>query len=392
MSRFKETQAQIKVDSNALRRVHRVIKSILDSANQPLWTKHIPLPKSKDLVPAWRLAQHFLITWIEWSSLLARWRSLYPSAHESSDWLKRYDHDFRKTAQELAADDTLLALISSDISSYVQRESTAPINANSALDQLLSLDELVMLADWLASSSASPDNPIGNLVVQLQTGISGRYDLLPKKFHPWVDSCLEHYRRSKLQYTFERSNSNDSFLLLLTNTKPLTTMIEIHRERSQDNYNAIGVIEKHLPSLLNELQKYIGEAGYRDLIDDLLDGNPPSIVTAPHINILPGSGSGSCAPLLIAFSSGESKRSPIGYSNVLGEIRSHLIKCGPGRTSSSSATQVVVLFCDFWDSAEFDSFFNDFATFHSQGVEFIFLLSGAPRKRSVFNEVKVFFK
>ncbi|MDC0144466.1 hypothetical protein OAK45_08050 [Verrucomicrobia bacterium] len=114
------------------------------------------------------------------------------------------------------------------------------------------------------------------------------------------------------------------------------------------------------------------------LIDDLLQGGG---VNNNHssggmINVIPGIGKGSCAPVLVAVSSGAgtSKR---GIWGILKQVRTHLIECHP-------KTKRVVFFCDTWDPKKFENEFQeDLSIFQNVwGVKFVFIMcvgKGATR-------------
>ena len=155
---------------------------------------------------------------------------------------------------------------------------------------------------------------------------------------------------------------------------------------------ANAIISNQLNPLIERLHGIIADRGYPGLIDII--ERPDSSTSqwlGSGINVIPSDRNAQCCPLLVAFSSG-STRGRMRYAKTLAAIRTHLIDCAPPTPRSGHATQVVVMFCDSWDTALFDDeFFDDFARFHARGVEFVFVLAGSARAPSLLSEVHVSF-
>jgi hypothetical protein len=141
------------------------------------------------------------------------------------------------------------------------------------------------------------------------------------------------------------------------------------------------VTRKAIPALLDRLKVAIAELGYEAVIEDLssseLIGGEDSLLASEDVMVVPGHLADTSRPILMAATKGWSGKEPQSFAKVMRQVKARLIE-------SRGTIQVVVVFCDCWDSASFEEEHRDELRAHSQnGVRFMFVLVGVPDKTLV---------
>jgi hypothetical protein len=95
-------------------------------------------------------------------------------------------------------------------------------------------------------------------------------------------------------------------------------------------------------------------------------------VPSPEILVVPGHLADTDRPILLAATKGWDGRAPRSFAGIMRQVKARLIE---GR----GAIQVVVVFCDSWDSGSFEEHHREELGAHARnGVGFVFALVGVP--------------
>jgi hypothetical protein len=133
--------------------------------------------------------------------------------------------------------------------------------------------------------------------------------------------------------------------------------------------------------LLDRLKTAIAELGYEAIIEDLsfldLIGGEDSLLASEVVMVVPGHLADTSRPILVAATKGWSGKQPQSFVKFMRQVKACLIE-------SRGTIQVVVVFCDCWDSASFEKEYREELRAHDQnGVRFLFVLVGFPDKTLV---------
>jgi hypothetical protein len=133
--------------------------------------------------------------------------------------------------------------------------------------------------------------------------------------------------------------------------------------------------------LLDRLNTAISELGYEAVIEDLsspeLIGGNDSLLASKDVMVVPGHLADTSRPILLAATKGWSGKEPQSFAKVMRQVKARLIE-------SRGTIQVVVVFCDCWDSASFEEEYREELRAHDQnGVRLLFVLVGVPDKTLV---------
>ena len=128
--------------------------------------------------------------------------------------------------------------------------------------------------------------------------------------------------------------------------------------------------------LLDRLKAAIAELGYDAVIEDLSSpefiGGEDSLVGSEDVMVIPGHMDDASRPILLAVTKGWSGKEPQSFAKVMRQVKVRLIE-------ASGAVQMVVVFCDCWDSASFEEEHREeLSAFDKNGVRFAFVLVGFP--------------
>ena len=106
----------------------------------------------------------------------------------------------------------------------------------------------------------------------------------------------------------------------------------------------------------------------------------PKIDERGHFVVIPGNGSGSCAPIVFAVAKGRDSRSRFGLPKVMREVRAHLIQC-------FEVAEVVILLTDRWDPDLMKESEADFSSHGSRqfGSKVLIPIVSWKRKLTVYN-------
>jgi hypothetical protein len=128
--------------------------------------------------------------------------------------------------------------------------------------------------------------------------------------------------------------------------------------------------------LLDRLKTAIAELGYETVIEDLsspeLVGGEDSLRGSDQVMVVPGYLDDASRPILLAVTKGWGGKEPQSFAKVMRQVKTRLIE-------ARGAIQVVVVFCDCWESASFEEEHREeLGAFERNGLRFLFLLVGVP--------------
>lgn len=137
--------------------------------------------------------------------------------------------------------------------------------------------------------------------------------------------------------------------------------------------NANGSLAESVRTIVERLGIAVAEQGYEHVYDDMVvsanHGGAGLWARDAHVNTIPGSGAGKCAPLLLACACGGGKK---GLKQLMPRVRQHLTKC-------EEITRGVIIVTDEWSSGILGDSLEDLRIRVAQGrVQVVFLLAPQP--------------
>lgn len=393
---------------------------------RPDWKKEVYAPRSlgdnDTKVELWYLAGHFLLAWHDWHTLRSRYCSYFGiQEHETpfpSTW-KRLDEQcfdlalnllHSKDLDELLFDDWLMTgVIQAEdedvprlrelVHVVIQNHRRWHLMRNSRrgyFDQLSVSSKFRELSDFdwpqcwklarkLNDETYSVCRQIGEVLGDTLDCHLRRYRCLNLVFswldRPEADEPDGFGSRSGSgsgSYSSSRSGSGppgadidigESALIQLLSERIVIPSIDQYLSQLEDS-DTRGTV-RHM---VERIVGVIREGSFDDFVDDVTSGElqrgADSLVGVTAINLIPSETRGPCHAVLLAISKGDKKA--IGFTNVMREVRSHLINC--------PQTKAVVILCDFWTPGILDEHIRDLRAHHKRGVRFMFLMAGVPRR------------
>jgi len=193
----------------------------------------------------------------------------------------------------------------------------------------------------------------------------------------YVQQSLRYYRRSKLALSrmpycqgIPRFDIIDPLFSSLEDTMNIRELVErVVREFKGTN----DAIAESVRAVVERLGSAVAEQGYEHVYDDMLisasHGGAGLWGNDAHFNVIPGSGTGKCAPLLVACACGGGKK---GLKHLMPRVRQHLTKC-------EGITRGVIVVTDEWSSGILGDSLEDLRIRVAQGrVQVVFLLAPQP--------------
>jgi hypothetical protein len=140
-------------------------------------------------------------------------------------------------------------------------------------------------------------------------------------------------------------------------------------------------ISGSIARLLDRIWTAIAELGYEAVIEDLsspeLIGGEDSLLASEDVMVVPGHLADTSRPIVLAVTKGGGGKEPQSFAKVMRQVKARLIE-------SLGTIQVVIVFCDCWDSASFEEEHRDELRAHDQnGIRFVFVLVGVPDRMLV---------
>lgn len=343
-------------------------------------------------VEVWYLAQHFLLSWIDWSGLLDRYVGYFGQDEEvfPRTWAT-LDANCRSLAGQLRHDRQLGSLIRDDwyIPVAVNRLAGEPEpSVQSVYHEMVTNHRRLTLLGALQSLNgdeskyASVDMPDGRVWLdasetaqQLNTDLLKGWVVLSIHFRDSVLWHLRHYQRATLLASWlapetGKDGANESALMtVLRKEQPVIPTIEQFS-------NQVSVEPRDrdlLRRVLERIQTAVADFSYANFVEDITSADffpgDASAVGSNAINLIPGNRDDDCRTILLAVSRGDKRA--IGFPAVMRQVREHLIRC-------SDKTRAVIILCDHWSPPMLDEHLADLRAHYSRGVRFLFLMAGTP--------------
>jgi len=334
-----------------------------------------------EVVEAWVLAEHFLKEWVDWITLLRNYGQYY--GVESRDITFRWEplHMLcREVARLLLADRDLVGVIfrnggNSDRFVAGHVDSTDPVSLYHAL---VDVDR----AERIHSERLAADEGTQTRIVADRQLLGELVDVLkqdaPIPFRIALP-FLHNYWRSTLQLSWLVPPTRAQVLssVIPAQIEELaTTLIEGLPNQSEADDPALW---REAIAVIRRVVTAIYELGYDAWLDDMtareMRHGPEGPAGSSWVNVIPGSGSDTCAPILLAVSRGSRGTDPASLTRVMKAMKQHLARC-------RGVTKLVLVTMDTWNAQRFETGHRRaLAKFHQEGVTFIFLLVGSPRRR-----------
>jgi hypothetical protein len=197
---------------------------------------------------------------------------------------------------------------------------------------------------------------------------------LPRRVQDQVWTHLRHYLHSALGVSWLVDAAPGVSDLLSLSWRKQSVSISLQQPAGLSGL--VDPISGSVAKLLDRLKTAIGELGYEAVVEDLLSpeliGADDSLLASDDVMVVPGHLADSARPILLAVTKGWSGKEPHSFARVMRHVKARLIQ-------SKGAVQVVIIFCDCWDSASFQEEHREELSAHDRnGVRFLFVLVGVP--------------
>jgi hypothetical protein len=361
---------------------------------------------SDDTVEHWFLAEHFLITWSNWRGLFDRFRGyfgqpedafpktwaqmitncdvlVYQLAREeeldqliAKSWIdpdlvlnrvvKRHRYDIASIYTQIARGHERAALL-------VQAERAQPKFARTKKDIVKQSAPESVARDRVAFAMAR------SVAFEQNEQLLELWHTLPRRVQHQAWTHLRHYLHAVLgvSWLVDTAAGVSALLSLSLRNQPMSLSLQ-----KPDGLPGLdSPISGSVARLLDRLRIAIAELGYEAVIEDLssaeLIGGEDSLLASEDVMVVPGHLADTSRPIVLAATKGWSGKEPQSFAKVMRQVKARLIE-------SRGTIQVVVVFCDCWDSASFEDEQREELRAHDQnGIRFVFVLVGVPDKTLV---------
>lgn len=406
-SEVSEFRRRINRMANSIR---RMLSEVPHSTSTPeTWHKDVMAPRtlgSDDVVEAWFLAQHFLEIYIDWRELVTSWQRYFGQMNSSivqtSEVLDRQCHStflsglshapalYRRLHEEwttnLEANHQESKPIPTRWDNCVESsgiEHSDNTEAEALAHEIVRCDRHCRVAEFLQTRT---DSTISDLVE-----VARKLDSLAERWfaHVSVDVkrearfYLHNHRHSMLRLSWLKSNESARASRYRTafdrDLKETHVSARWLREFANDLKDVLKDVDVDLARrVLERISNAVSELGYDYFVEDISShdflGGEDSPIGSNRINLIPSLHKGACHPILVAVSRGVHRTAALGFPKVMRGVKTHLIEC-------ADKTKVTIVLCDHWDSKSFmNEHFDELRAHNRKGVQFLFLLVGAPSK------------
>jgi hypothetical protein len=347
------------------------------------------------------LAEHFLMTWSNWQCLFERFCCYFGQPAES----------FPKTWSQLIANCEVLVFM------LARDRNLDELIAKSWIDPGLVLDRLAKgrgyniasIYTQIATSheraallsraervqpkfartkkagieQSVPKNVVRDriafevarsVVLEQNERLIDHWQELPRRIQEQVWLHLRHYLHSTLGVSWLADATPGVSGLLSISWRKQAVSISL-----QDPAGLSGLVDpisRSVAGLLDRLKTAISELGYEAVVEDLLSpeliGGQDSLLASDDVMVIPGHLADEPRLCLLAVTRGWAGKQPLSFAKVMRQVKARLIE-------ARGAIQVVIVFCDCWDSASFQEEHREELNAHNQnGVRFLFVMVGVP--------------
>jgi hypothetical protein len=394
-------KGELKSRHASLRRLYDDLKS--SSFARQGWKTDVRARRTlgtDETIEHWFLAEHFLTTWSNWRGLLDRFNRYFGQSEDSfpktwAQFIVGCDVLVFRLVREKELDETIARTWLSpeigsngkhkrrqyDISGIYTRIATSHERADLVVRAARVQPRFATKKDGASKSAelaAAPEHdPFGmarSVVFEQNERLLDEWHELPRRVQDQVSVHLRHYLHSVLGVSW-LVDSTPSFSALL-NISWRKQPVSISLQQPSGLAGLDSPISGSVGRLLERLKVAIAELGYEAVIEDLssseLVGGEGSLLGSDDVMVVPGHMEDSARPILLAVTTGWSGKGPQALAKIMRQVKARL-------TESRGAVQVVIVFCDCWDSASFQEEHREELSAHDRnGVRFLFFMVGVP--------------
>jgi hypothetical protein len=218
-----------------------------------------------------------------------------------------------------------------------------------------------------------------SVVLEQNERLLDQWQELPKRVQDEVLTHLRHYVHATLGVSWLTGST--SGVSALPSISWRRQPVSLALQKTVDLPGLESPLSASVDKLLDRLKLAITELGYDAVIEDLsssdLVGGEDSLLGSEDVMVIPGYLEDAARPILLAATKGWSGNTPRSFAKIMRQVKARLIE-------ANGATQVVIVFCDCWDSASFEEEHRqELRAFDKNGIRFMFFLVGVPDKNLI---------
>jgi hypothetical protein len=394
-------RGELKSGHASLRRLYDDLKS--SSFARLGWNTEVRARRTlgtDDTIEHWFLAEHFLISWSNWRGLLDRFGRYYGQSDESfpKTWFQLVvgcDVLVFQVAREQELDEIIAKSWTSadfmangrskrrddDVASIYTRIATSHERADLVVRAGQVQPRFPKKQDVAKRSSrevaASDRVAFGmarSVVFEQNERLLEHWHGLPRRVQDQVWVHLRHYLHSVLGVSWLADSTAGVSALLSISWRKQPMSLSLQEPAGLLGLDS--VMSGPVGRLLDRLKAAIGELGYEAVTEDLsspdLIGGDESLLGSDDVMVVPGHLADQARPILLVVTTGWSGKGPQTFSKIMRQVKARLVE-------ARGAVQVVIVFCDCWDSASFREEHHEELSAHDRnGVRFGFFMVGVP--------------
>jgi hypothetical protein len=393
---------ELKSRQASLRRLHDDLRD--SSFARRNWNAEVRARRtlgSDETIEHWFLAEHFLVTWSNWQGLFDRYCRYFGQSADTfpGTWsqliakcevlvfILARDRDLDEIIAKSWIDQgPMLDWVAKgrgyDISSiYTQvvrsHERTALFRRADRVQPKFALtkeDAFKQAAPKSVTSDRVAFELARSVVLEQNERLVEQWRESPRRVQDQVSIHLRHYLHSVLGVSWLVDAMPGVSALLSLSWRKQAMSISLQEPAGLSGL--VDPVSGSVTRLLDRLKAAIAELGYEAVVEDLLCpelvGGDDSLLASEDVMVVPGYLADSTRPIVLAVTKGWGGREPHSFSRVMRQVKARLIE-------AKGTIQVVVVFCDCWDSASFQEEHHEELSAHNQnGIRFIFVIVGVP--------------
>jgi hypothetical protein len=387
---------ELKSRQASLRRLHDDLRE--SSFARRAWNSEVRPRRtlgSDATIEHWFLAEHFLVTWSNWTGLLDRFCRYFGQEFDT----------FPKTWAQLVANcDLLVFMLARDrvldeavAKSWIEPEPAIKHPAKRNADDIASIYTSIArnheraavmsrarhvqpapaVKEKVLKQMSLGDGEFGmsqNAVLEENERLLERWQKLPRRVQDQVLVHLRHYTHSTLGVSWLTDSKAGISALTSISWRRQPVSLSLQKPAGLPALDA--PIPDSAGRLLDRLKVAIAELGYDAVSEDLasteLVGGEDSLLASRDVMVVPGHLDDAARPILLAVTKGWSGKEPQSFTKIMRQVKTRLIE-------SPGAIRFVIVVCDCWDSASFQEEHHEELRAHAQkGVRFLFIMVGVP--------------
>lgn len=347
--------------------------------------------QSDAVVELWYLAGFFLRMWASsaardaWKKTIREWSGVGSRNEGSGQTPSR--HSFDSLAVDLVQDAMLESFLADHIGILAKALISPPADVRQAGGVVRATVEahewcvLLAVLSETQGQSAFGNNRSGlgklrNSVGGLTRSIRKFELLLSGRQRAYAAELLRNYRNSTQAFSWmpycQASREVDIEDPLFPTKKEMAVIHKLAEQIAREFDGVEGLRSDTVRSVVEKIASAVLQRGYPAFAADI---NSPGLFEERDnggsrglLNVIPGTGSSRCAPLLLAVAKAGGKT---GLRNILPSVRKHLIDC-------DQTTKGVIVVSDEWAPKILGDSLGDLKSHVAKGKKFVFLLAPQP--------------